>query len=290
MTPKLPQSDARATPVVGVIGLGEMGGPMARHMLAGGFRVIGYDLRPEALAALEALGGKPAASVPALARDCDIVIVIIIDDDQVRSACTGADGIFANARPGTVTAVMSSVSPDLCVELDRSATAAGMHFIDAPIVRGAAAAAAGKLLMLLGGSKEVVERCLPAFGCFASDHAHLGGPGAGQVGKMVNNMILWAAVVANHEGFRFARSMDIDVDLLRETLKASAADSWVLRTWDVITQQKHWWDQKDLASMLETAARHDADLPLTGTLKELMKPLRPEVAQTLFRKPGGAAP
>lgn len=289
MPPDLPKGESRPDTVVGVIGLGEMGGPMARHMLAGGFRVVGYDLRPEAVAPIEALGAKAASSVAALAGQCDIVIVIIIDDDQVRSVCAGKDGIFANARPGTVTAVMSSVSPDLCVELDRAATEAGMHFIDAPVVRGAAAAAAGRLLMLLGGRKDVVERCLPAFRCFASDHAHLGGAGAGQVGKMVNNMILWAAVVANHEGFRFARSMDIDVDLLRETLKVSAADSWVLRTWDVITQQKHWWDQKDLASMIETAARHDAELPLTTTLKELMKPLRPEIARRLFGT-GGDAP
>lgn len=271
-------------PVVGVIGLGAMGSPMARHMIAGGFTVVGYDVNAQALEKLRAMGGEPVESIPHLARRADVVIVIIIDDEQVKSVCVGKDGVFAHARPGSITAVMSSVSPDLCVELAAAATAAGMNFVDAPIVRGEAAAAAGKLLMMTGGDRDVVDRCLPAFRCFASDHVHLGGPGAGQAGKMVNNMILWAAVLANHEGFRFARTMGIDVDALRESLKISAADSWVLRTWDVIVQQSHWWDQKDLGSMLETASRHGADLPLAEQLKELMKPLRPEVARRLFPK------
>lgn len=269
-------------PVIGVIGLGAMGRPMAKHMIAGGFKVVGYDISAAALAKLKDMGGEPVSSIPELARRADVIIIIIIDDEQVKSVCVGGDGIFAHARADTVTAVMSSVSPDLCVELAAAASAAKMQLIDAPVVRGEAAAAAGKLMVMLGGDKRAVDRCLPAFQCFASDQVHLGGPGAGQVGKMVNNMVLWAAVLANHEAFQFARTMGIDVDLLRDSLKISAADSWVLRTWDVIVQQHRWWDQKDLGSMLETAARHDAALPLAAHLKELMKPLRPEVARRLF--------
>jgi len=149
-------------------------------------------------------------------------------------------------------------------------------------VRGEAAAAAGRLLVMMGGTAEAVERCRPVMAAFASDCVHLGAVGAGQVGKMVNNMILWAAVLSNHEGFRFAQDMGIDVPRLRETLRLSAADSWVLRNWDTIVQQEHWWDQKDLASMLETGTGHAIGLPFAAQLMALMAPLRPQVARGLF--------
>jgi 3-hydroxyisobutyrate dehydrogenase-like beta-hydroxyacid dehydrogenase len=269
-------------PVVGLIGLGAMGGAKARHLLAGGFRVIGYDLNPEAMARFAALGGEPAASHADLAARSDVIIIIIVDDAQVKSVCMDAGGIFANARPGTLTAVMSSVTPDLCVELAAAATRHAQQLVDAPSVRGEAAANAGRLLVMIGGDATAVERCRPVLGCFASDLVHLGPVGSGQVGKMVNNMILWAAVYSNYEGFRFARTMGIDVAALRETLKLSAADSWVLRTWDTIAAQEHWWDQKDLASMLETGQAHGADLDLAAQLKRLMEPLRPQRARRLF--------
>ena len=269
-------------PVVGLVGLGAMGGAKARHLIAAGFTVVGYDINPQAVERFRSLGGEAAPTLAALAARSDVIIIIIVDDVQVRSVCTDAGGIFANARAGTITAIMSSVTPDLCVELAVVATRSAQHVVDAPSMRGEAAAIAGKLLVMIGGETAAVERCMPVLRAFASDTVHLGAVGAGQVGKMVNNMILWAAVLSNHEGFQFAQTMGINVAALRETLKLSAADSWVLRTWDTIVKQEHWWDQKDLASMLETGRTHQAGLPLAASLKTLMEPLRPQVARTLF--------
>ena len=268
-------------PVVGMIGVGAMGAPMAKHILAGGFPLLGYDINPQARANLKEMRGEALGSAAEVAKRADIILIVLVDDPQVREA---SREIFANAKRGTVIAVMSSVTPDLCIELAKEAGAKGLHVIDAAMVRGLQAAKDGKLLLLIGGNKEAVERCMPVFRCVATDCSHLGGPGAGQVGKMVNNMLLWAAVLANHEGLQFARKLGADIHLLREALKISSGDNWALRVWETIAAQPKWWDQKDLGVMLETAAAHDIDMPVCEELKRLMVPLRPEAAQKLFGK------
>jgi 3-hydroxyisobutyrate dehydrogenase-like beta-hydroxyacid dehydrogenase len=265
-------------PVVGMIGIGAMGAPMAKRILAGGYPVVGYDINPQALEELREGGLKSTAEV---AKRADIILIVLVDDPQVREA---AKEIFANAKRGTVIAVMSSVTPDLCIELAKEASTKGLQLIDAAMVRGLQAAKDGKLLLMIGGESAAVERCMPVFRCVAADTSHLGAVGAGQVGKMVNNMLLWSAVLANYEGIEFARKFGVDLGLLRESLKISSGDNWALRVWETIAAQPKWWDQKDLGVMLETAAQHGIKMPLTGELKRLMVPLRPEVAQKLFRK------
>ena len=265
-------------PVVGMIGVGAMGAPMARRILGGGFEVVGYDINPKAL---EELKGGAAKSSAEVAKRADILLIVLVDDPQVREA---SKEIFANAKRGSVIAVMSSVTPDLCIELAKEATAKGLQVIDAAMVRGLQAAKDGKLLLMIGGESAAVERCMPVFRCIAADTSHLGTVGAGQVGKMVNNMLLWSAVLANYEGIEFARKFGVDLGLLRESLKISSGNNWALGVWETIAAQPKWWDQKDLGVMLETAAQHRIEMPLTEELKRLMVPLRPEVAQKLFRK------
>jgi 3-hydroxyisobutyrate dehydrogenase-like beta-hydroxyacid dehydrogenase len=258
-----------------------MGAPMAKHILAGGFPVVGYDIDPQAKANLKDMKGEALASAAEVAKRADIILIVLVDDPQVREA---SKEILSNAKRGSVIAVMSSVTPDLCMQLGREASAKGFQLIDAAMVRGLQAAKDGKLLLMIGGDKEAVERCMPVFRCIAADTSHLGSVGAGQVGKMVNNMLLWSAVLANHEGIQFARRFGVDLGLLRESLKISSGDNWALRVWETIAAQPKWWDQKDLGVMLETAAQHGIEMPLTEELKRLMLPLRPEVAQKLFRK------
>jgi 3-hydroxyisobutyrate dehydrogenase-like beta-hydroxyacid dehydrogenase len=268
-------------PVVGMIGVGAMGAPMARRILAGGFPVVGYDINPQAKSSLKEMKGEALGSAAEVAKRADIILIVLVDDPQVREA---SKEIFANAKRGSVIAVMSSVTPDLCVDLAKEGAAKGLKVIDAAMVRGLQAAKDGKLLLMIGGDNEAVERCMPVFRCIAADTSHLGAAGAGQVGKMVNNMLLWSAVLANYEGIEFARKFGVDLGLLRESLKISSGDNWALRVWETIAAQPKWWDQKDLGVMLETAAQHRIEMPLTEELKRLMVPLRPEVAQKLFRK------
>ena len=274
-------------PLIGILGLGSMGDPIARRLVEAGYIVVGHDINPAAAKKLATAGGRIVSSTEQLAKESDLLLVLLVDDLQVRDACTGAGKIIANMKSDTVVVIMSSVSPDLCLELANEAESKGVHVIDAPMVRGEAAASAGTILLLLGGSSAIVRRCLPVFKCFATDWSHLGAVGSGQVAKMANNMLLWSAVVANYESLEFARSLGIDLKILRETLKISSGDNWALRSWDLLTAQAKWWDQKDLSGLLETAKRHNVDMPLTRILLEMMKPLRPQVAQKLLggRKP-----
>lgn len=152
------------------------------------------------------------------------------------------------------------------------------------MMRGPMAAEDGDLLLMVGGEAPVVERCRPVFQTFASDICHLGGLGLGQVGKSVNNLLLWASVVAIAEGIGLARALGVDVGALREALQRSSADSWVLREWDRICRIPRWWDQKDLEGILRLAARADSAAPLAAGLKELTKPMGPARAKRLFSR------
>ena len=267
---------------VGVVGLGAMGQPIARHLLRGGHQVVAYDTRPEPVEDACALGARGAGSPREVGALSEITLVIVADDAQVIATCLGTEGILAGARRGSVIAILSSVSPETCHAVGGRAEATGVHVVDAPMMRGAMAAEDGNLLLMVGGDARVVERCTPVFQTFAPDVCHLGGLGLGQVGKSVNNLLLWASVVAIHEGIGLAGGLGVDLGALRDALQRSSADSWVLREWDRICQIPRWWDQKDLEGVLHLAARAHSGAPLAAALKELMKPLGPARARGLF--------
>ncbi len=269
---------------VGVVGLGAMGQPIARHLVRGGHQVIAYDTRPEAVEAACASGARGAGSPREVGALSEFTLVIVADDAQVTEACLGTEGILAGARRGSVIAILSSVSPETCHAVGGRAEATGVHVVDAPMMRGAMAAEDGNLLLMVGGDAQVVERCKPVFQAFAPDICHLGALGLGQVGKSVNNLLLWASVVAISEGIGLARPLGVDVGALRDALQRSSADSWVLREWDRICQIPRWWDQKDLEGVLRLAANAHSAAPLAAALKELMKPLGPARAKATFSR------
>lgn len=267
---------------VGVVGLGAMGGPIARHLVAHGHQVTGFDVDSSRMDALRKLGGRAAPSARAAAAHSELTLIVLVDDAQVVEVCLGPDGVLEGAAPDSVIVILSSVSPQTCQEVSRQAAAKGVHTLDAPMVRGEAAAQTGKLLLMVGGEARIVNRCRPIFQAFAGDLCHMGAVGAGAVGKIVNNMLLWAAVSANNEAIHFGRAFGVDPRVLREGLKLSSGDNWALREWERITAQSKWWDQKDLEGALELARTKTLSMPLMQLVKELMKPLRPEKAKRLF--------
>src|SRR6267378_1022498 len=171
----------KAIETVGILGLGKMGGPIAGHLLARGFKVIGYD---------------PVAG----ARD--LVIVLVGFDSEVEEVIFGRDGVLEGAKPGLVVALGSTVAPRYSKRLAARLAEKSLVLLDIPLARGEAAATAGKLLIYGAGDAGAFELCRPVFGAFASDIFHLGPAGAGQVAKMVNNLILWACIAVNDEGLR----------------------------------------------------------------------------------------
>jgi 3-hydroxyisobutyrate dehydrogenase len=262
---------ADAIRTVGLIGLGKMGLPMARHLIGAGFEVVGYDLRAEGRAAAVKLGATAADSPNAAASVSDLTIVVVGFDSDVEAALFGKDGVFLGAMPGSIVAVASTIAPSTMRSIGARAPA-GITLLDIPLCRGEGAAEAGKLLVMGGGDKDSFEACRPAFASFADSIHHLGALGAGQVGKMVNNMILWACISADLEALKLAGSLGVEEGPLKAALVDSSAGNWALA--NTIWQFPMPWAEKDMSIVLKEADAARVSLPVSGTVKEVIKGIK----------------
>jgi 3-hydroxyisobutyrate dehydrogenase-like beta-hydroxyacid dehydrogenase len=257
---------------IGILGLGKMGAPMARHLLAKGFNVLGFDPVDAARAAAARLGVAVLASPAEVARASELAIVVVGFDHEVETVVFGANGIVEAARKGLVVALGSTVAPRYAGKLAERLRELGVVLLDIPLARGEAAANAGKLLIYGAGDKQSFEACRPAFSAFASDIFHLGPAGAGQVGKMVNNLILWACIVANDEGLRLGEALGVDPERLKEALHHGSAQNWAM---DHGAERSGMpWAEKDMSIVLHEADLARLALPLSGTVKETIKGLK----------------
>ena len=254
---------------VGVIGLGKMGGQLARHLAAAGFETRGYDVRAEAMAAAAADGAAATASPAALASASDLVIVGVGFDSELEAALFGDDGAMDFPRPGSVIAVASTVAPATMLKIAERIGERDVAVLDIPMARGEQAAIDGNLLIFGGGDREVFDRCRPAFSTFSDAIHYLGPVGAGQVGKLVNNLILWACISANDEGFRLAQSLGVAAAPLRDALLQSSAHNWAMASEAV--ERPMPWAEKDMTIVLKEADAARVSLPLSGTVKEVIK-------------------
>ena len=265
---------------VGVVGLGKMGGPLAHHLAAGGFRVTGCDIRKEALDAAAASGIAGVSTCRELAAQSDLAIVGVGFDSQVEATVFGEDGLLAGACNGLVIAVASTIAPATMKGI--AARAPGTAFLDIPMCRGEQAAIDGKLLIMGGGDKRIFDDCLPAFRTFSNAIYHLGELGAGQVGKMVNNLILWACISANVEGLKLAEALGADTGTLREALLDSSARNWALDT--EAHHRPMPWAEKDMSIVLREADALRISLPLCGSVREVIKGVKIEFGQGMPRE------
>lgn len=262
---------------IGVIGLGKMGGPLARHLTAGGYDVVGYDVIPAAVEAVADAGIVMAGTCAELAAECDLVIVGVGFDSEVEEVIFGDTGIMAGAKDGLVLAVASTIAPATMKAIADRVAGKNITCLDIPMCRGEQAAIDGELLLMGGGDKATFDACRPAFATFAKDLYYLGDLGAGQVGKMVNNLILWACISANTEGMALANALSVDAVALREALLDSSAHNWAM---DV--QADKWempWAEKDMSIVLKEADAARLSLPLCGSVKEVIKGIKINLGQ-----------
>jgi 3-hydroxyisobutyrate dehydrogenase-like beta-hydroxyacid dehydrogenase len=263
-----------AIKTVGVIGLGKMGAPMARHLAAKGFAVTGYDIDPAAARGLAANAVKPAPSPAALAASCEFVIVVVAFEHQVEAALFGDNGVTAGAKPGCIVGIAATISPQGMRRIAERLTTHNLIALDIPLCRGEPAAESGELLIVGGGDKDAFERCRPVFAAFANSVFHLGAAGAGQTGKMVNNLILWACISANYEGLKLGEKLGVDRAAMREMLLSSSGENWPLRTG--AGDRPMPWAEKDMMIVLDEADAARVSLPLCGTIKEVIKGIKVE--------------
>ena len=259
---------------VGIIGLGKMGHPMARHLRKAGFDVTAYDIDARACSEAQRAGIGIAANPAAVAQQSDFVIVVVGFDKEAEAVLLGPDGIIAAARSGLIVGIASTVAPRTMQRLAGRLTDTGIVLLDMPITRGEPAAEAGQLLVMVGGDVQAFDACKPALESFASSIFHLGQLGAGQVGKMVNNMILWSCISANFEGFKLAQALDVDLDRLRTALIDSSASNWALQT--QIDRFPMPWAEKDMRIVLSEADHLRLSVPLCGVVTEVVKSVKRE--------------
>ena len=260
---------------VAVIGLGKMGLPMVKHLLAKGFKVAGYDLDKAKVAEAHKAGARAAVSPGDAARDADLSFVAVGFDSEAEKTVLGEDGIAKHAKNGAIVAIASTIAPSTAKKLARKANRADLVFLDTPMCRGEEAAVNGKLLLMGGGDPAAFDACQPAFAAFASDVFHLGPLGAGSVGKMINNQILWACISANHEGMKLGTALGVEREALRTALSASSAQNWALST--QIQRQSMPWAEKDMMQVRKDADPLRLSLPLAGTVNEIIKGIKLEL-------------
>jgi 3-hydroxyisobutyrate dehydrogenase-like beta-hydroxyacid dehydrogenase len=236
-----------------------------------GYEVTACDLDADQIAKAREAGAASAPTPAALARSASFVILGVGYTDEVNAVVHGDTGLLAALPGGSIIAISSTVSPMAVQAIDALAKPKGIGVLDAPICRGRWAADAGTLLAMVGGSPEAVERGRPVYGCFCSDYAHLGEVGNGQVGKTMNNLLLWINSVGLMEAGRLAESTGIDLVRLREALQMSSGASAALNDWDMIT---FTWALKDMQVVEEMSDQADLSLPLTGAIRELVKQAR----------------
>jgi 3-hydroxyisobutyrate dehydrogenase len=256
---------------VGIVGVGRMGLAMLKHLVKQGYQVTACDIDDKQLAKARDAGAAAVATPAEVARAADFVIVAVGYDEEVRQVVLEVDGLLANLAPGSIIAVSSTAKPDTVKALDEQAKAHGVAILDAPICRGRFAADDGTLLALVGGKPDVVERGRAIYRCFCSDYAHLGEVGHGQVGKTMNNLLLWINAVGLIEAGRLAQTTGIDLVKLRAALLISSGASDALKEWDMVS---FTWALKDMQIVADLADKAGLSLPITGAIKELVKEAR----------------
>jgi 3-hydroxyisobutyrate dehydrogenase len=258
-------------PRIGIVGAGRMGLAMLKHLIKHGHPVTVCDLDKKQCDAARAAGAEIAATPAELGKMTDFVIIGVGYDDEVNEVILGANGLLGMMKAGSIIAVSSTATPDNVKALDEKARAKGIDILDAPICRGRWAADEGTLLALVGGKAEVVERSRPVYGTFCSDIAHLGDVGHGQVGKAMNNLLLWINAIGLIEAGKLADSTGIDLPKLRDALQMSSGASAALNDWDMIT---FTWALKDMQIVAKMTDKAGLSLPITGAIKELVKDAR----------------
>ena len=249
-----------------------MGLAMLKHLVKHGYAVTACDLSAEQLAKARAAGAATADSPAALAKAADFVILGVGYTDEVNAVVYGDGGLHRERSPRARSSRCRRRSrPTPCRRSTRRRKPKGIGVLDAPICRGRFAADEGTLLAMVGGAPDVVERGRAVYGCFCSDYAHLGEVGHGQVGKTMNNLLLWISAVGLIEAGRLAETTGIDLVKLRDALMMSSGASDALKDWDMIS---FTWALKDMQVVAEMTDKAGLSLPVTGAIKELVKEAR----------------
>jgi 3-hydroxyisobutyrate dehydrogenase-like beta-hydroxyacid dehydrogenase len=208
------------TDKVGFIGLGTMGGPMARNLAKAGVSLVVHDANPAASASVAALPGVAAAGSPAdVARDVTVVFTCLPNDEIVRGVYLGERGVLAGARPGLVTCDCSTVSPETTLALHAALAAKGVHHMDTPMLGSQPQAVTGEIFFIVGGDRAKLDTIAPYLNAMGRLHMHVGGPGVANHVKLIHNGLGAVTAVAVAEALAVCVQSGVDGETFYEVVK-----------------------------------------------------------------------
>lgn len=262
--------------VLGYIGLGTMGAPMAGHLLAAGFPLVVWNRTPSKAEALIAKGAKWAASPAELAKLCDVVFVNVSDSPDVLEVIFSENGVADGAHEGMIVVDHSTIAPAVSRQVYEGLAPKGVRCLDAPVSGGDIGARNATLTIMVGGDADALEEVRPYFEVLGSKITHVGGPGAGQIAKAANQIMVAVQMVAEAELMVFAQKAGADPEKVIEAINAGAAQCWTL---DVKAPKLLKGDRnpgfkaalqaKDMNIIMETAYAYQMNMPAAALHTQL---------------------
>ena len=265
---------------IALIGAGAMGGAIGARLLETGNSLKVFDLDQDKVANLAAKGGTAAGSAAEAARDVDFVITSLNASRIVELAAFGKDGIADGAAKGTIIVDMSSIEPDATARFAQMAAERGLAWVDSPLSGGAPKAAIGELTLMLGGAAADVERAMGMLSDVAKNMTHMGGPGAGQTTKMINQVLCGLGFLAVAEATQLALDAGVDAEKIPVALKGGRADSALLQEYMPRFATKDYRRTgridnmvKDLNMVNDLARQTGTSMPMTALCAEIHRML-----------------
>lgn len=268
---------------IGFAGLGNMGGPMARNLVAAGMNVAVFDLVPELVAGVQ--GGQPRSTAGACAQGVDVFFSMLPAGRHVESLYLGDDGVLAHADAGTLLVDCSTIDPACARRVAEAARERGFEMLDAPVSGGTAGAEAGTLTFIVGGSADALERARPAFAAMGRNIFHAGASGAGQTAKICNNMLLAVLMAGTAEALALGVDNGLDPAVLSEIMKQSSGGNWSLNVYnpypgvmDGVPSARGYQGgflvdlmNKDLGLAMDTAEASGSSVPMGALARNLFR-------------------
>jgi 2-hydroxy-3-oxopropionate reductase len=266
---------------IGFIGLGIMGKPMSKNLLKAGYEVIALDIHKKDLDEVVAAGAKAADSPKAVAEQVPIVITMLPNSPQVKEVVLGERGVIEGAKAGSVLVDMSSIAPLVSRQIGEQLAAQGVEMLDAPVSGGQPKAIDGTLSVMVGGKKEIFDRCYEVMKAMAGSVVLTGDIGAGNITKLANQIIVAINIAAMSEALVLASKAGVEPELVYQAIRGGLAGSTVLDAKAPLVMDRKFnpgfrinLHIKDLANVLETSHELGVPLPLTAAVMEMLLTLK----------------
>jgi 2-hydroxy-3-oxopropionate reductase len=270
-----------AQPIIGFIGLGIMGKPMARNLMKAGYPLVVHNRSRAAVDELSKEGAQAAASSKEVAARSEVLITMLPDSPDVELVYTGEQGVFAGAKAGTLLIDMSSISPIVSRKLAADAQKGGMDMLDAPVSGGEAGAIGATLSIMIGGKASTVERAMPIFQALGKNIVHVGDAGAGQVTKAANQMVVGTTIAIVSEALVLAAKAGVDPAKVRQALLGGFAQSKILEAHGQKMLDRNFkpgfrirLHEKDMKIALATGSEYGVPLIVTGQVAQMMTAMK----------------